>query len=76
MRKLVVFGSADMIVAAFGACDEYADAVKNAFGVSLFDERTSDGDDALAIEGETESVEGGAPVCPHVTPLIRRRSSV
>lgn len=72
MRKLVVFGSADMIVAAFGACDEYADAVKDAFGVSLFDERTSDGDDALAIEGEAESVERAAAVFRYLKALIQR----
>ena len=72
VRKIVAFDSADMTVAAFGACDEYADAVKDAFDVALYNERTSDGEDALAIEGETDAVERATAVFRYLKTLLQR----
>ena len=40
-----------MTSAAFGACDEYANALREAFGVSLHNETAANGADAITIEG-------------------------
>ena len=72
MQKIVAFDSADMTAAAFGACDEYADAVREAFGVSLRNERTSEGEDALELSGEDDRVERAAAVFAYIKTLLRR----
>ena len=72
MRKLVAFESAEMTAAVFGACDEYADAVKDAFGVSLHNERTAGGEDALLIEGEDVAVERASAVFGYLKKLLAR----
>ncbi len=72
MQKLIAFDGADMTAAAFGACDEYADAVREAFGVSLQNERASEGEDALLLSGEDEAVERAAAVFQYLKALLRR----
>ena len=76
MRKLVAFDSADMTAAAFGACDEYADAVREAFDVALYNERMPDGADALAVEGDATAVERAAAVFRYLKTLLARGDSL
>ena len=45
-----------MTSAAFGACDEYANALREAFGVSLHNETAASGADAITIEGSEDGV--------------------
>ena len=72
MQKIITFDSADMTAAAFGTCDEYADAVREAFGVTLQNERTSDGEDALSLSGDSEAVERASAVFRYLKALLRR----
>ena len=61
-----------MTAAAFGACDEYADAVREAFGVTLYNERLADGEDGVALEGEDAAVERAAAVFQYLRALLKR----
>ena len=72
MQKLIAFDNADMTAAAFGTCDEYANAVREAFSVALQNERTSDGEDALSISGEAEAVERALSVFRYLKALLHR----
>lgn len=72
MQKIITFDSADMTAAAFGTCDEYADAVREAFGVTLQNERTSDGEDALSLSGDSEAVERASAVFRYLKALLCR----
>lgn len=72
MQKLIVFDGADMTAAVFGACDEYADAVKDAFDVSLQNEKTKDGEDAIALFGEDDAVARATAVFQYLKVLLRR----
>lgn len=76
MQKLIAFDGADMTAAAFGACDEYADAVRDAFGVALQNEKTADGEDALALSGEDSAVERACAVFRYLKALLRRGESL
>ena len=72
MQKIIAFDSADMTAAAFGTCDEYAEAVREAFGVALQNERTADGEDALSLSGDSEAVERASAVFRYLKALLRR----
>ncbi len=72
MRKLIAFDGMDMTAAVFGACDEYADAVRDAFGVILHNERTADGKDGLSIEGNEDAVARAASVFQYLKALLSR----
>ena len=76
MRKTLVFDAADMTAAVFGACDEYADAVRDAFGVSLRNERGADGKDGLTIEGDADAVEKAEAVFKYLKVLLMRGESL
>ena len=72
MQKSIIFDGADMTAAAFGTCDEYADAIREAFGVSVHNERTEDGGDALTLSGDGEAVERAAAVFRYLKALLAR----
>ena len=72
MRKLIAFGNADMTAAAFGACDEYAEIIRNAFSVSVQNERGEDGSDALLLTGTDADVDRAAAVFQYLKALLVR----
>ncbi len=72
MQKSILFDSADMTAAAFGTCDEFADAVREAFGVSIQNERTDSGGDALTLSGDGEALEKAAAVFRYLKALLSR----
>ena len=72
VRKLIAFGNADMTAAAFGACDEYAEIIRNAFSVSVQNERGEDGADALLLIGADADVERAAAVFQYLKALLVR----
>ncbi len=72
MRKQITFETSEMTSAAFGACDEYANAVREAFGVSLHNETNESGADAITVEGSEDGVSRAVAVFRYLKTLLSR----